>query len=84
MQKAFFVNLLMWFFVLIFIILVGGGWLIGKFIGSILFPDREEKPTYIDKSVNHHYHTHIHEHKNLTVIDEETHRKGLEQFKKGK
>lgn len=74
----------MWFFVLLFIVFVGGGWLVGKFIGSILFPDREEKPTYIDKSVNYHFHTHNHEHKNLTVIDEETHRKGLEKFKKGK
>jgi hypothetical protein len=74
----------MWFFVLLFIVLVGGGWLVGRFIGELLFPEREEKPTYIDKSVNHHYHTHIHEHKNLTVIDEETHKKGLEQFKEGK
>lgn len=74
----------MWFFVLLFIILVGGGWLIGKAIGSLLFPEGEEKPTYIDKSVNYHFHTHKHDHKNLTVIDEETHRKGIEKFKEDK
>lgn len=74
----------MWFFVLLFIVFVGGGWLVGKFIGGILFPDYKEKPPYIDKSVHHHYHTHNHEHKNLTVIDEETHRKGLKKFKEGK
>jgi hypothetical protein len=53
---------------------------------------REEKrrPTYIDNSVHHHTHEHgnrfisneNHLHQNLTVIDEETHKRGLEQFEK--
>lgn len=68
------------FFLFLFIIFVGGGWMIGKFIAGLLFPDYKEKTTYIDKSVNYHFHTHNHEHKNLTVIDEETHKRGLEQF----
>lgn len=39
-----------------FVIFVGGGWLFGKLLGGFLFPDREEKPTYIDKSVHYHYY----------------------------
>lgn len=47
---------------------------------------------YADNSVHQHYHTHEygdkkvinenHLHQNLTVIDEETHRRGVEQFER--
>lgn len=60
------------FILVLFIILVGGGWVLGKGLGKMLFPNDRE--TYIDKSV--HYHTtvinHNHEHKNISIIDDET------------
>lgn len=60
------------FIMILFIVLVGGGWIIGKSIGKLLFPNDQE--TYIDKSV--HYHTtinnHKHEHRNISIIDEQT------------
>lgn len=71
------------FIILLFIVLVGGGWKIGKWIGNAIFPD--ERKTYVDKSVHHHYHstTHNHEHKNISIIDDETKNKILE-LKKSK
>lgn len=82
------------FVLILFIVLVGGGWFIGSSVGSALDKvfgnNREDKPTYIDNSVHHHYHTHEHGqknvqnhnhlHQNLTIIDEETHKKGLGYF----
>lgn len=60
------------FIIILFVVLVGGGWIIGKGIGKALFPD--EKETYIDKSV--HYHTTIvnnkHEHQHISIIDDVT------------
>lgn len=79
------------FFGILFVILVGGGWLIGssagKFIGTRI-DKKEDKSTFIDNSVHYHYHTHdygnksfdSHIHQNLTIIDEETHKKGLDYF----
>ena len=68
------------FLLILFILLVGGGWFVGKFIGGILFPTNEK--TYIDKSVHHHhYHNttvHNHEHKSISIIDDETKRKIFE------
>jgi hypothetical protein len=60
------------FLLILFIVLVGGGYSIGKSIGNTLFPD--EKTTYIDRSVHHHYH----EHKSINIIDEETRKKVFE------
>lgn len=69
-----------------------GYWLGGRIGGAVdkMNNVREEKkrPTYIDNSVHHHTHEHgdryisneNHLHQNLTVIDEETHKRGLEQF----
>lgn len=89
------------FIIIIFVVFVGGGWLIGNTIGG-LFESKSsrnnipDKPTYIDNSVHYHVHndthehiekkiiknTHNHEHKhqNLTIIDEETHARGLGHF----
>lgn len=59
------------FFILLFIVLVGGGWSIGKAFGNALFPkEKEEKYTFIDKSVHHHYIKEDHQH--IHIIDEET------------
>lgn len=72
------------------------GYKLGKWIGSLFSGTKsntkEKKYHYTDNSVHHHYHTHEygekkvinenHLHQNLTVIDEETHRKGMEKFKK--
>lgn len=52
--------------------------------------EEKRRPTYIDNSVHHHTHEHgdryisneNHLHQNLTVIDEDTHKRGLEQFEK--
>lgn len=63
------------FFVVLFIVLVGGGWMIGKSIGNALFPsEKEEKYTFINNITHHHYH----EHKNISIIDEETKKKIFE------
>ncbi len=82
------------FILFLFIFFVGGGWLIGRsiggFIGKRIDSNSYDKPTYIDNSVHHHLHVHEHGsktvenhnhlHQNLTVIDEETHQKGLDYF----
>jgi len=62
-------------------VLIYGGLFVGKSIGNAIF-NPEESAKYIDKSVtiNHNYHNHVHKHQNLTVIDEETHKKGLDNF----
>lgn len=66
---------LLLFFVILFIVLVGGGWLIGKSFGNALFPgEKEEKTTFI----NNITHVHYHEHKNISIIDEETKKKIFE------
>lgn len=82
------------FILILFVVLVGGGWYIGRSIGGALgrriYEPDNSKPTFIDNSVHHHLHVHEHGpktvqnhnhlHQELTVIDEETHRKGLEHF----
>lgn len=69
--------------IILFIVLVGGGWSLAKGVGNILFPD--EKETYVDRSVHHHYHstTHHHEHKNISIIDDDT-KKKIFEFKESK
>jgi len=63
------------FFVILFIVLVGGGWSIGKSFGNFLFPaEKEEKTTFINNITHNHYH----EHKNISIIDEETKKKIFE------
>jgi hypothetical protein len=72
------------FIVILFVVLVGGGWLIGKSIGEALFPSEKDKYTFIDKSVHHHHHHH--EHKNISIIDDVTKKKifELKESKDGK
>ena len=66
----------MWFIVILFIILVGGGWLIGKSFGNFLFPDKKENSEFTIN--NTHYHSHTHEHKHIHIIDDETKKNVLE------
>lgn len=62
-------GLLFW----LFVVFVGGGWLIGKLLGGFLFPDKkDDKFTFIDKSV------HYHEHKSINIIDDATKQKIFE------
>lgn len=75
---------LMGFIFGLFIVCVGGGWLVGKILGSLFTGTSKERETYIDKSVHHHHHYHKHTHQNLTIIDEETHKKGLGYFSDNK
>lgn len=66
------------FFIVLFIVLVGGGWSIGKSIGNALFPsEKKETYTFIDKSVHHHYTKQEHQH--IHIIDEET-KKEVKQY----
>ena len=58
----------------LFIICVGGCWLVAKAIGSALFGKSQKGDVYIDKSV--HYHKH--EHKNISIIDDVTKKKIFE------
>jgi len=71
----------MGFIAFLFFVLVFGGWAVGKLIGNIFFPERNTGG-YIDRSVHHHHHHHTHTHQNLTVIDDETHKRALKQAKK--
>lgn len=84
------------FILVIFIVFVGGGWLIGRSIGGLFERKSDnyeelERSSYVDNSVhynvhNHEHidkkitHNHEHTHQNLTVIDEETHARGLGHF----
>jgi len=73
----------MGFLLVLFIVLVGGGWLLGKSIGNALFPKEEDPMDYWKNYkeppvINNHYHTHVHTHQNLTIIDDETKKKILE------
>jgi len=74
-EKAFLLFLFMMFVIILFVVLVGGGWLVGKLVGEALFPDKNnDRITYIDNSVHHHYH----EHKNISIIDDSTKKKIFE------
>lgn len=63
----------MWIIIL-FVVCVGGCWLIARAIGEALFGKSEKRNVFIDKSVHHHYH----EHKNISIIDDATKKKIFE------
>lgn len=68
------------FFLVLFIVLAGGGWLIGKAFGSALFPsEKKENITFINNITHHHHH----EHKNISIIDDET-KKRIFELKESK
>lgn len=53
----------------LFIICVGGCWLLFSAIGEALFgKSKKDNYTFVDRSVHHH----THEHKHIHVIDDET------------
>ena len=54
--------------------MVGGGWLLGKGVGNLLFGEKKE--TYTFNST--HIHNHYHEHKNISIIDDKTKQKIFE------
>lgn len=54
------------FLILLLLLCVGGGYAIGKLLGSLFSPNNSGK--YVDRST----HIHIHEHKHINIIDEET------------
>ncbi|OIQ22212.1 MAG: hypothetical protein BM557_02210 [Flavobacterium sp. MedPE-SWcel] len=56
------------FFIVIFVIIVGGCWLVAKSLGSFLFGEDENKFTFHSTEIHNHYH----EHKHINIIDEET------------
>lgn len=59
----------MGFLIMLFIVCVGGGWLLGKGIGNLLFPGRNDAHRYMDKSV--HYHHHYYDNRSVHVNGEE-------------
>lgn len=71
------------FFIVLFIVLVGGGWMVGKSVGNALFPaKKKDHYTFI----NHITHVHHHEHKNISIIDDATKKRifELKESKDGK
>lgn len=68
-----------------FLILVGVvgfiGWLIGSAIGYIIGKPFKEEENYTFNST--HIHNHYHEHKNISIIDDET-KKKIFELKEGK
>jgi len=71
--------MLLLFILVLFVVLVGGGWLLGRGIGEVLFgSDNDNNTKYVDKSVHHHYTTNNNntiinnENKTISVIDDET------------
>ena len=66
----------MWTFIFIlFVVFVGGGWLIGKTVAGLLFPEeKKDRNVFIDKSVHYHHH----EHRNISIIDDVTKKKIFE------
>jgi hypothetical protein len=63
----------MWTFLFfLFVILVGGGWLIGKLLGSALFPDKNlSKSNYVDRSTTIVHHHHYHDNRSVHVDGQE-------------
>jgi len=60
---------------ILFIVCVGGCWLVARAIGEALFgKSKKDSYTFIDKSVHHHHH----EHKNISIIDDATKKKIFE------
>lgn len=50
-------------FFILAIFFIGGGWLIGKIVGNILFPKENDVEnyagnTFVDNSTHHHFHVH--------------------------
>ena len=62
------------FVFILFVVLVGGGWLLGKGIGEALFGEKKETYTFHSTHVHHHHH----EHKNISIIDDATKKKIFE------
>lgn len=72
---------------ILFVVLVVGGWLLGKSVGNALFPKERDPLDYLKNYkeppvIHNHYHTHHHTHQNLTIIDDETKKKVLELKRK--
>ncbi|TDO68077.1 hypothetical protein EV143_1212 [Flavobacterium chryseum] len=52
--------------VILFFVIVGGCWMIGKGIGNALFPDKKDS-TYVDKSTTIVHHHHYHDNRSVHV-----------------
>ena len=56
-------------FIVLFVIIVGGCWLIAKAVGGAIFEKNEVNTSSFHITEIHHHH---HEHKHINIIDEET------------
>lgn len=63
------------FILLLFVVFVGGGWLLGRGIADVLFGS-EKKERYDFRTTNVHHHHH--EHRHISVIDADTKKKIFE------
>jgi len=53
--------------VVLFFVVVGGCWMIGKGIGNALFPDRDNTKKYVDNSTTIVHHHHYHDNRSVHV-----------------
>ena len=60
------------FSLIILFIFGGGGWLVGKAFGNLLFPEKKYNYTFISNIEHKHTHIHHHDHKSISIIDDET------------
>jgi hypothetical protein len=44
------------FIFILFIVCVGGCWLLFRAIGNAIFPKENDNSTFVDRSVHHHYY----------------------------
>ncbi|OHT44418.1 hypothetical protein [Flavobacterium tructae] len=58
----------MMFIFILFVVIVGGCWKLGKVAGNALFPDQNSS-RFIDRSTNivHHHHHHYHDNRSIHV-----------------
>lgn len=57
----------MMFLIILFVVIVGGCWKIGKSSGNALFPDERKSNGYVDKSTTIVHHHHYHDNRSIHV-----------------
>ena len=54
---------------MLFVVCVGGFWLIAKLIGNALFPDKHSHSTFVDKTT--HVHHHYYDNRSINIKSDE-------------
>lgn len=55
---------------ILFVVVVGGCWRIGKSAGNAMFPDNQQS-TYIDKSTTVVHHHHYHDNRSIHIDEKQ-------------